>query len=65
MMMSDLKKCRSLCPLFHGKLFLDHLSLRLIGELSICVYAGIRRLTTFSKDISSKAEKQILFIFHI
>ena len=48
--------------------FLAHLSRRLIGEL--IVYKGIRhpsvvRLSTFSNDISSEAEKPILFIFHI
>ena len=46
---------------------LAHLSRRLIGEL--LVYEGIRRpsvrLSTFSNDISSEAEKPILFIFHI
>ena len=44
----------------------------LVGEL--IVYEGIRRpsvvrpsvrLSTFSNDISSEAEKPILFIFHI
>ena len=50
------------------KLFLAHLSRRLIGEL--IVYGGIRRpssvrLSTFSKDISSEAMRPILFIFHI
>ena len=55
-------------------MFLAHLSRRLIlGEL--IVYEGIRRpsvvrpsvvrLSTFSNDISSEAEKPILFIFHI
>ena len=49
-------------------LLLAHLSRRLIGEL--IVYKGIRRLSvvrpsTFSNDISSEAEKPILFIFHI
>ena len=47
--------------------FLAHLSRRLIGEL--IVYKGIRpssvRPSTFSNDISSEAEKPILFIFHI
>ena len=51
---------------------LAHLSRRLIGEL--IVYKGIRRPSvrrpsvrpsTFSNDISSEAEKPILFIFHI
>ena len=46
---------------------LAHLSQRLIGEL--LVYKGIRhpsvRLSTFSNDISSEAQKPILFIFHI
>ena len=51
---------------------LAHLSRRLIGEL--LVYKGIRRPSvrpsvrrpsTFSNDISSEAEKPILFIFHI
>ena len=41
--------------------FLAHLSRRLIGEL--IVYKGIRRPSTFSNDISSEAEKPILFIF--
>ena len=39
---------------------------RLIGEL--IVYEGVRRpsiVSTFSNDISSEAEKPILFIFHI
>ena len=49
-------------------LFLAHRSRRLKGEL--IVYEGIRRLSvvrpsTFSNDISSEAEKPILFIFHI
>ena len=47
--------------------FLAHLSRRLIGEL--IVYKGIRRPSvrpsTFSNDISSEADKPILFIFHI
>ena len=53
--------------------FLSHLSRRLIGEL--IVYKGICRPSivrpssvrpsTFSNDISSEAEKPILFIFHI
>ena len=47
--------------------FLAHLSRRLIGEL--IVYKGIRRpsvrSSTFSNDISSEAEKPILFMFHI
>ena len=48
--------------------FLAHLSRRLIGEL--IVYKGIGRTyvlrpSTFSNDISSEAEKPILFIFHI
>ena len=47
----------------HRLLFLANLSRRLIGEL--IVYKGIRRPSTFSNDISSKAEKPILFIFHI
>ena len=34
-----------------------------VGELK--VYEGVRRLSTFSNDISSEAEKPILFIFHI
>ena len=51
---------------------LAHLSRRLIGEL--IVYRGIRRpsvrpsvrrLSTFSNDISSEAVRPILFIFHI
>ena len=51
---------------------LAHLSRRLKGEL--IVYKGIRRPSvrrpsvrpsTFSNDISSEAEKPILFIFHI
>ena len=47
---------------------LAHLSRRLIGEL--IVYKGIRRPSvvrpsTFSNNISSEAEKPILFIFHI
>ena len=54
------------------KLLLAHLSRRLIGEL--IVYEGIRRpsvrpsvrrLSTFSNDISSEAVRPILFIFHI
>ena len=49
-------------------LFLAHLSRRLKGEL--IVYEGIRRpsvrrLSTFSNDISSEAGRPILFIFHI
>ena len=66
---------------WHLKLHLDcmpvllaHLSRRLIGEL--LVYKGIRRLSvvrpsvvrrlsTFSNDISSEAVRPILFIFHI
>ena len=54
-------------------MFLAHLSRRLIGEL--IVYKGIRRPSVvrpsvvrpsaFSNDISSEAEKPILFIFHI
>ena len=51
----------------HNIGFLAHLSGRLIGEL--IVYEGIRRpsvrLSTFSNDISSEAEKPILFRFHI
>ena len=48
--------------------FLAHLSRRLIGEL--IVYKGIRRpsvrrLSTFSNDISSEAIRPILLIFHI
>ena len=49
--------------------FIAHLSRRLIGEL--IVYKGIRRpsvvrrLSTFSNDISSEALRPILFIFHI
>ena len=49
--------------------FLAHLSRRLIGEL--LVYRGIRRpsvvrrLSTFSNDISSEAAGPILLIFHI
>ena len=55
-----------------SRLFLAHLSRRLIGEL--IVYEGIRRpsvrcpsvrLSTFSNDISSEAVRPILFIFHI
>ena len=43
---------------------LAHLSRRLIGEL--IVYKGIRRLSTFSNDISSEAMKPISFhISHI
>ena len=47
---------------------LAHLSRRLIGEL--IVYEGIRhpsvrRLSTFSNDISSEAVRPILLIFHI
>ena len=52
---------------------LAHLGRRLIGEL--IVYEGIRRpsvvrrpsvrLSTFSNDISSEAEKSIPFMFHI
>ena len=50
------------------KVLLAHLSQRLIGEL--IVYEGIRRpsvrrLSTFSNDISSEAVRPILFIFHI
>ena len=54
---------------WHRLFLLVHLSRRLIGEL--IVYEGIRRpsvvrrLSTFSNDISSEAEKLILFIFHI
>ena len=50
-------------------LLLAHLSRRLIGEL--LVYRGIRRpsvvrrLSTFSNDISSRAAGPILLIFHI
>ena len=63
-------------PSHHGEvsvmgnkiIFLAHLSRRLIGEL--IVYEGIRRpsvrrLSTFSNDISSEAVRPILFIFHI
>ena len=47
---------------------LAHVSQWLIGEL--IVYEGIRRpsvrrLSTFSNDISSEAVRPILFIFHI
>ena len=52
---------------YEKHVFLAHLSRRLIGEL--IVYKGIRRPSvrpsTFSNDISSEAEKPILFIFHI
>ena len=67
------KTNRTLYRLSFGTKFLAHLSRRLIGEL--LVYKGIRRpsvvrrpsvrLSTFSNDISSEAEKPILFIFHI
>ena len=56
------------------QVLLAHLSRRLIGELIVHVYKGIRRpsvcrpsvrLSTFSNDISSEAIRPILFIFHI
>ena len=52
---------------FHMTILLAHLSRRLIGEL--VVYEGVRpsvrRLSTFSNDISSEAVRPILFMFHI
>ena len=48
---------------------LAHLSQRLKGELivyeGICRPSVVCRLSTFSNDISSKAVRPILFIFHI
>ena len=51
-------------PQVRLKVSLAHSSPRFIGEL--IVYAGIlRRPSTFSNNISSEAEKLILFTFHI